>query len=67
MLCLWDVMFHLGMMTDIGEIVMGHGMDIENHHTLVNITLQGSDQLTENHQKCNIAIPNNEVQIVVDL
>jgi len=31
-----------------GEIVVGDAMDIENHHTLVNIImLQGSDQLTE--------------------
>jgi len=34
-------------MTDMGEIVVGHGNDIENHHALVNIMLQGSDQLTE--------------------
>jgi len=34
-------------MTDMEEIMVGHGMDIENHHTLVNIMLQGSDQLTE--------------------
>ena len=31
----------------MGEIVVGHDTDIENYHTLVNIMLQGSDQLTE--------------------
>ena len=31
----------------MAQRVVGYGMDIENHHTLVNITLQGSDQLTE--------------------
>jgi len=35
------------MMTNMGEIVVGHDTDIENYHTLVNIMLQGSDQLTE--------------------
>ena len=37
----------LKMMTDIGETVAGHGMDIENHRTLINILLNGNDQLSE--------------------
>ena len=38
----------LEMMIDVGEMVVGHGMDFENHHTIVNVMLQGSGQINTN-------------------
>jgi len=34
-------------MIDLGKIVVGHGMDSESHHTLINIILKVNNQLTE--------------------
>jgi len=55
------------MMTDMGEMVVGHGMDIENLHTLVNIMLQGSDQLTEQEKIQIFSIVQNSLVALGDL